>query len=88
MKRLIDANELTNSPVAKTFGIRTIDVDNAPTVLTIPNNPTNGDMIKAMFPNIHIEEGSKYVLLESEYDNVAIWNSWWNAPYKKGGKDA
>lgn len=58
---------------------------NAPTVLTIPENPTNGDMIRAMFPNINIEEGSKYVLLESEYDNVAIWNSWWNAPYKKGG---
>lgn len=52
--------------------------------LTIPENPTNGDMIKAMFPNINIEEGSKYVLLKSECDNVAIWNSWWNAPYKKG----
>ena len=55
--------------------------------LTVPENPTNGDMIRAMFPNTHIEEGSKYVLLKSEYDNVAIWNSWWYAPYKKGGKD-
>ena len=51
--------------------------------IPIPEGATNGDMIKAMFSNISINETNRgFVLLESENDNVSIWNSWWNAPYK------
>ena len=40
----------------------------------IPNNATNGDVIKAMFPN--------------EYDFETDFDAeWWNAPYQKGGKE-
>jgi antitoxin component of RelBE/YafQ-DinJ toxin-antitoxin module len=49
--------------------------NSAPTVLTIPENATNGDMIKAMFPN----------LVNSNMDLVDAFNNakkWWNAPYK------
>lgn len=42
----------------------------------LPNNPTNGDMIKALFP--------MFVESEKNYDAVEInfKNDWWNAPYK------
>ena len=38
-----------------------------------PENPTNGDMIKAMFPNI-----------DTSFSNIIELNLWWNAPYKRG----
>lgn len=41
----------------------------------LPENPTNGDMIKAMFPNI-----------DTSFSNIIDLNLWWNAPYK-GGKE-
>ena len=42
----------------------------------IPDNATNGDVVKAMFGEV------AYLLIKKtmgEYD-------WWNAPYQKGGK--
>lgn len=42
----------------------------------IPNNATNGDMIKAMFPNV----------VNSSLDLVDVFNnakSWWNSPYEE-----
>ena len=39
----------------------------------IPDNATNGDVIKALFPNEHD--------FETDFDA-----DWWNAPYQKGGK--
>lgn len=39
----------------------------------IPGNATNGDVIKALFPNEHD--------FETDFDE-----DWWNAPYQKGGK--
>lgn len=43
------------------------DIDSAPTVFELPDNPTNGDVIKAIFPN-------KTTVHDVE---------WWNSPYKK-----
>lgn len=40
----------------------------------ILDNATNGDVIKALFPNEHD--------FETDFDEV-----WWNALYQKGGKD-
>ena len=40
----------------------------------IPDNATNGEVIKALFPNEHD--------FETDFDET-----WWNAPYKKGGKE-
>ena len=41
--------------------------------IPIPDNATNGDVIKAMFPN--------------EYDFETDFDAeWWNSPYQKGGK--
>ncbi len=63
----------------------------------IPDNATNGDVIKAMFPEIEIidirtiidcpEEGTVYFEC-FEGDNIhSLDLNWWNAPYQKGGKE-
>ena len=53
----------------------------------IPNNATNGDVIKAMFPNtdIEIHNITVYVMFDM-YSNVIPFDlDWWNAPYQKRG---
>lgn len=47
------------------------DNNTSPTVLTIPDNPTNGDVIKAMF----FEWVANHLKFHMGED-------WWNAPYK------
>ena len=66
------------------------DNNTAPTVLTIPDNPTNGDMIKALFSDAKIDYHEKSDLVEA-YVTIFIKDcdtcqdytlDWWNAPYK------
>jgi len=49
-------------------------------ILTIPNNPTNGDMIKAIFRHIKgsVLTDHKEVMVVSYKDFI----NWLNAPYK------
>lgn len=47
----------------------------------LPDNPTNGDMIKALFP-IFVESEKNYDAVEINYKN-----DWWNASYKAESKD-
>ena len=95
-QRLIDANAIN---VEDTIGgqndfadcIRDsvqMVLDNAKTFLIIPENATNGDMIKALFPNAEIfkreEYGYHYVFVTIK-DMGNCWKirgEWWNAPYK------
>jgi hypothetical protein len=64
------------------------DLPNAD-VIPIPEGATNGDMIKAMFPNVIIEESTDVFHLKYETVNsdplfcVQVSKKWWNAPYKK-----
>ena len=48
----------------------------------LPNNATNGDVIKALF-------GGHDILLIEEYPsgNINFDKDWWNAPYKVGDTD-
>lgn len=99
-QRLIDANDIN---VEDTIGGRNEFADcirdsvecvlnNAPTVFTIPENPTNGDMIKAMFPYIEIKDNcDMYYSVNIEnlstdkgLNTIGFRKDWWNAPYKKG----
>ena len=96
-QRLIDANNIN---VEDTIGGRNEFADcirdsvdcvlsNAPTVLTIPENPTNGDMIKALFDtkikDIEIYLTKMYVFIHFKDGNsMRVWKDWWNAPYKRG----
>lgn len=59
----------------------------------IPDNATNGDVIKAMFPNTEVDDYDYgedpvidvYGIDDTEY--ITIRKAWWNAPYQKGGKE-
>ena len=52
----------------------------------IPDNATNGDVIKAMFPDCLQEEDEVYFATNLDIETVFRKN-WWNAPYQKGGKE-
>lgn len=68
--------------------------------IPIPDNATNGDMIKAMFPQYNYEEinyklrtsedewevSSKKVRMHSE-QIVDFESDWWNSPYKGDKND-
>lgn len=65
------------------------DINSTKPILTIPENPTNGDMIKAIFNpykickyefNVHIYMTERD-FEESDYQ-MKYDRSWWNAPYK------
>ena len=47
----------------------------------IPDNATNGDMIKAMFPNELLTSITSTLWWG---DNMSFYKDWWNAPYKGG----
>lgn len=55
----------------------------------IPSNATNGDMIKAMFPNGKeydtIDGDIRYEIeIDLDYSYCSYFDGvWWNAPYKK-----
>lgn len=48
--------------------------------IEIPNNATNGDMIKALFPNISVYEHGATYSINNEYN---FNSTWWNSPYRK-----
>jgi hypothetical protein len=59
----------------------------------IPDNATNGDVIKTIFDNDKVSEFMGYVRIMARVGNwfndgiVAEFDKdWWNAPYQKGGK--
>lgn len=52
--------------------------------IKIPPNATNGDVIKAMFPNEKIiETRDTYMLCDTnETVRIIVYKEVWNAPYK------
>ena len=58
-------------------------IDRVKEGIIIPDNATNGDVIKTLFKPNWIRRMDDVVREEYEFDA-----EWWNAPYKKGGKDA
>lgn len=65
-------------------------IDPLRNVIPIPEGATNGDIIKAMFPNMNIQERNNVSLdikgQTIEFTGMAL-KEWWNAPYK-GVKNA
>lgn len=56
----------------------------------IPENATNGDMIKAIFPNIKTwdeSEGALCVEFKTLNQIKIFPKYWWNAPYKTESED-
>ena len=94
-QRLIDANKLTREEILHLWyhlpngdiACPKIDIDHASTVLTLPDNPTNGDIQKSLHPNasVHIDEVAGIVFFEGDYDEFELRCSldWWNAPFQQ-----
>lgn len=61
---------------SKNIGDYDIPIHNA---IIIPENATNGDMVKAMFPNEPLTSITGTLWLG---DNMSFNRNWWNAPYK------
>ena len=54
----------------------------------LPDNLTNGDMIKALFPTADIATNDKLgeagTVFVHHKDNITIFHlDWWNAPYRE-----
>lgn len=62
--------------------------------VVLPDNATNGDMIKAMFPLIEVKReisstSDNIVMRDDSFFGVInrFHTDWWNAPYKGGQED-
>ena len=58
--------------------------------IIIPRGATNGDMIKAMFPNVECgkdELGNVFIISSAQLGYIAFRESWWNAPYKSESEE-
>lgn len=53
-------------------------------VIETSENSTNGDIIKAMFPNREIVEHDTWIELSFVDGMDEFDKNWWNAPYKGG----
>ena len=51
--------------------------------IPIPDNATNGDVIRALFKPNRVERTDDDVIVE----NYDFSKKWWNSPYQKGGKE-
>jgi len=94
MKLIIDISEddLTDEEIQNAVECAE---DNFSGIVKLSGNFTNGDVIKAMFPNLEIEytdtdeytNKSRYVKLIVENTIITRMSAdRWNAPYRKGGK--
>lgn len=59
--------------------------------IIVPNNATNGDVIKAMFPDCeqkeHIDNGYFEMYFNNDIRDASymrVSKEFWNAPYKRG----
>ena len=77
--------EILHSVVDDLTGNTIYGYENCPTVLTIPDNPTNGDMQQTILPK-HWEYGTngEYVHVWGDGQTMTYTLDWWNAPYKRG----
>ena len=53
----------------------------------IPDNATNGDVIKAMFPEGEYRANQPIAKFAIDGWCYEFVYDWWNAPYQKGGTD-
>lgn len=81
MKRLVDANKLLNYKTDHEM-ISTHIIYNAPTVLTIPEQPTNGQMLLVLYPELEVRDFGSFIEAHSPNVEMKVSKSWWNAPYK------
>ena len=80
--------EETHISGCTTNGELIIALESLERCVELPYNATNGDAIKAMFPNLECvgeREDTKSYILEPDdllSPKLIAFNSWWNASYK------
>ena len=56
----------------------------------IPDNATNGDVIKAFYPDAKYDTYFDFIAMTNHTERIVFKSrfdrDWWNAPYQKGGK--
>ena len=57
------------------------DVDDMPSAF---EGMTNGEVIKAVFPNLKYNRGDGFTMIEADNHatRILIWDSFWDSPYK------
>lgn len=62
---------------------------NVKLIIELPENPTNGDVLQAIFAGITAEESDYAPLISTNLDGslVSFLAKWWNAPYTGKGGD-
>ena len=79
--RLINKDALLNNDY---ISIETIEEAKEINAVVIPDDATNGDAIKALFPNIETFEPNKYeIAIKQNLGWLAFKKDWWNEPYKR-----
>ena len=53
----------------------------------LPDNATNGDVIRALFPDGSQVKGAGIYVMNDNKSNISYDFDWWNAPYKVGDTD-
>ena len=94
--RLIDAEKLISSfPKSDIIKdtVKTINYQETVNAIIIPENATNGDMIKVMFNPYSVKDYGYEVyvnLTEEDYKKDIFQkylSEWWNSPYKRESED-
>ena len=86
--KLISRNSLVEFANNSNVGIDANDIMRFPTIpaIPIPDNATNGDIIKALFNIKEVEMSSTYCVHFPEEEDFGhyFFKDWWNSPYKRG----
>jgi len=79
------ANQIRRRRSGKTLISEFINQCKIEDAIIIPDGATNGDMIRAMFPNVECgkdELGNVFIISSVQLGTIAFGESWWNTPYK------
>ena len=89
MQRLVNANNLEQKAVSTDDGFMLSEIENAETVMIIPDHPTNGDIQKEILTDFAFENLGDTVIGErfEPYCHLQFSKEWWDTPYKQMTKD-
>lgn len=83
--RLIDADKLKEHDFGDDYYVIKAEIDTEPTVQAIPmpDNATNGDVIRAIFPNLAERDLNRFINFTLDQTTCnSVEKSWWNALYE------
>ena len=86
IKECVDLGADVEEYGAEQAVINLLDAQDEANAIVIPDNATNGDVIKAIFPICCSNMGNldNGIVVDFVGDLHTFNKDWWNAPYKKG----